>query len=176
MLYEFIDPYTIAAGAVALAQKAKDKLFGKNEKTTSSSSSTKKDNNTNDKSDIKSNTKNDSKSTPFKIFENSLLSQQINADKVLKYIYLKAAYENDNFSLKSSIQEIFETFTSTINSIEKKLHTTVNNVFNGASFLKTDSAFKLYIDKIISDGTRSWIKTEIDEIKNEKDILDFLNK
>ena len=86
MLYEFIDPYTIAAGAVAGAEKVLKSLNPSNS-SSSSSSSTKKDSNTNDKSDIKSNTKNDSKSTPFKDFENSFLKQETNPDKVLKYIY-----------------------------------------------------------------------------------------
>jgi hypothetical protein len=174
MLYEFVVPVVPPETIAALVVAAGQEVLNLSNSSSSSSSNTKKDNDINDKSDIKSNTKNDSKSIPFKNFENSFLKQETNPDKVLKYIYLKAAYENDNFSLKSSIQEIFETFTSTINSIEKNLHITVNNAFNRESFLKTDSAFKSYIDKIISDGTRSWIKTEIDEIKDVKNILDFL--
>ncbi len=174
ILYEIaFDPYTLAAFVVKAGKEIKNKLFGKNEKTTSSSSSTKKDS---DKSDIKSNTKNDSKSTPFKDFENSFLKQETDPNKVLKYIYLKAAYENPNFSLENSTQEIFKTFKDKIVSIEENLYTIVSNTFKEASYLTTPSLFQSHINKIISDRDKTWIQAEIKKIQNKEKILQFLNK
>jgi hypothetical protein len=170
MLNEIIDPWTIGAGLVYAAQKAKDKIFGKSEKT--EKSNTNKDSkDLKDDKEIKSNTSN-SKNI-WEKFETNYLDKLRSVKKVIKYVYLR---DHEKFDFESKNEETLAIdFNKKIEQLKKgnsMWSTEWDNKYNGkileiTKLLKTEG----FLNKLKQD-----MNLEYKQIKEAEHILAFVNK
>ena len=169
MLNEIIglDAGMVGAGIVALAQKAKDKIFGPSEKTSSPSSS--KESTPADSKNPKSNTS-DSKNI-WVNFESNFLPTLTDPKQVLKYIFLKYTKLTSGFQIQGATDEKIFGIYSNSKDIILKSHQLAQNAFV-QTVPKTSDKFKTYLDSFFTDTLK--LQTDSINIINEIDIQSYV--
>lgn len=167
ILNEIIDPWTIGAGVVYAAQKAKDKIFGKSEKTEKSNI------NKEDKSVKEPKSNISSSKNIWEKFEANYLDKLKSVKQVIKYVYLR---DHEKFDFESKNEEALAIdFNKKIEQLKKgnsMWSTEWDNKYNDkileiTNLLKTAG----FLKKLKQD-----MNLEYKQIKEAEHILAFVNK